>query len=486
MSININLQLFLTLSSFIHYFTISKMNTSNPTRADPLNTLSYSSQFSNSNDGYALINGVPAKVTSYVNPSEGLPQNKKPNYEDQTYFRWESPLQTAENKNFEQATKNQLEKLHNLFKNNDNQNILRDPNGALIINADDNKIWFSKNVAFIFGIGAIYDEEDDKIMNNVMAYFNNNHENAFLMNHHRVEGYLESKLIQEIERKLKLDNGNYHVFLVPIVYTSDPKILSQSPEPKYSVSGIVDKYMKWQTITNYLREVIAKYGLITNLDRPHDPNSWEIGQDGLATKRSLHNDVECKFNIEIDPEQHDTPIQKDLEFKETLNKDFNSRIHKDKVSRLNQYLTGPTGRSKRMKLYTQMNGGIVDNELTSATLFDPNLGVELRLNEKYHPEQKKYVEYQIYDDDSTYVNGQNIVEQTNVTPKIDMPKFPLTTLHGANARTPTVGNCGVASILNKNNTGNNLDIGHMASRAVRNANRARQQGAHTKAINQSV
>ena len=30
-----------------------------------------------------------------------------------------------------------------------------------IINHDQNKLWFAKNVVFVFGVGAIYDENDE-------------------------------------------------------------------------------------------------------------------------------------------------------------------------------------------------------------------------------------------------------------------------------------------------------------------------------------
>ena len=83
-----------------------------------------------------------------------------------------------------------------------------------IINHDQNKLWFAKNVAFIFGVGAIYDENDARIMDTIINYFDEKQLVAHLENHYRIESYDESKLIQEIEKKLKIQNGNYHVFMV--------------------------------------------------------------------------------------------------------------------------------------------------------------------------------------------------------------------------------------------------------------------------------
>ena len=430
--------------------------------------------------GYTTLNDGFAKVASHVSPSANLPESQKPNYNEQTYFRWESPLNETRQSAFQQNTSAELAIINQTFSDNDptsSSNMMRDYQGNTCINSTPEKVWYAKNVALIFGTGAIYDSEDDKIMNAIMAYFVNNQESGFLMNHHRVESYINSKLIQDIESKLHIDNGNYHVFMVPIVYATDENVLLAAPEPKYRVSGIIDKYMKWQSITDYMREAIAKYGFITTIERPHDPLSWEIGQDGLATKRGIHNDVECKFDIEVDPDLHDTPIQKDLEFKRDLEQDYNVRQHQTKMNRLGDYNQEQS--AKRMKLYEQMNGGIVDSELTNATVFDANLGVQLRLNEKYYPENKKYVEYQLHSDDS-YENGQNIISQMAVSPKLEMPQFQLTNTRGAKSREASLG----GSINQYNNpklpTKSNLgymNVGHMAPHAVRSANRARNQGA---------
>lgn len=448
------------------------------------NNLKYSSEIAP--PGTTQLNDGYAKLATWASPTANLPPPDKPKYYEQTYFNWNSDIKENETKAFQKQTSAELEVINQKFNDNyQKSETLRDSNGQICINTTPENIWFAKNVAFIFAIGSIYDHEDDLIMNTILAYFNNNQENAFLLNHHVVENYQSSKLIQSIESKLKITNGNYHVFMVPIVYTADPKILNSAPEAQFMKTGIVNKFMKWPTITEYMREVIAKYGLITTIQRPIEKASWEIGQEGLATKRELHADVECKFDIEVDSELHDNPIQKDLDFKRDLKEDYNIRQRETKINRLGEYSHNPHScRSKRMKLSTQMNGGITDTELTTSTLVDHNLGVQLRLNEKYHPEEKKYVEYQLYDDPNSYVNGQNIISQMGVVPKIDIQQFPLTNTRAAKAREASIGGLINSAKVLKNNypESGSLDAGHMAPHAIRTANTSRMHGPLNSAV----
>ena len=100
---------------------------------------------------------------------------------------------------------------------------------------------------FVFGAGAIYDENDAYIIDTIINYYDSNQLVAHLENH-RIESYDESKLIQEIEKKLKIQNGNYHVFMVPIVYANDDEI-STALEEQFRKKGIVKKFNGFTTQT---------------------------------------------------------------------------------------------------------------------------------------------------------------------------------------------------------------------------------------------
>ena len=433
--------------------------------------------------GYTKLNDGYAKIMSEVPATSNLLPSQEPKYVDQVYFGWDSGLQDKRTTQFQLNTEKELDVIKNAFLDTDpttEQNVVKDYNGNLCINSDAQKKWFAKNVALVFATGAIYDANDNKIMNTILGYFANNMESAFLKNLHRVEAYDKSELVKNIEKKLNISNGNYHVLLVPIVYANDEEVLSHAPEPKYSISGICDKYIRWKDITEYMQTIIAKYGFITHLERAHDAASWEIGTDNLAVKRSPHNDVECDVNVEILPELHDTPIQKNLRVKSELEEDFNVRQHKTKMNRLGDYDVSMS--NKRMTLYEQMYGGINDSGIVNGTVFDGNLGVQLRLNERKMPENKKLIEYQIYDDDDTYENGQNIISQMSVTPKIDMPSFPITNSRGSKAREPSMGNWINNQTVTRlpSKSAINMYVGHMAPNAVHDANVARQQGINAR------
>lgn len=350
-------------------------------------------------------------------------------------FSWQSEIKDEQMRTYQEQVNKQLNIVSETLQSNIPE--VRDEHGALILNATKERLWFRKNVAFIFGIGAIYDEEDEAIMNTVLSMFNDNRDGGYFGNHYQVESYENSALIQEIEKKLKIGNGNYHVFLAPVVYAKGDE-LKQAPEAQFTRFGIVNKFMKWQTITEYLQSLMAKYGLITELFRQPDPQSWEIGQEGLAAKKGPMDDVECKFDIDIDPDGRVMmEIEKNLEAQRDLHDNYNNRVREGKSQRDGVFNNKTQTRNKRKSLYQQMyeekRGGIVD------TVPDSHVGVELRLNERFMPESKKVTEYQLYDDDGTYVDGRNKIDNETVEVKYNIPKFRQTNVRGSGARVATLG-----------------------------------------------
>lgn len=351
-------------------------------------------------------------------------------------FGWTSKIKDDQMKFYQNNTDRQINILSETLKTNIEE--VRDQFGSLIINASPANMWFSKNVAFIFGVGSIYDEEDEILMNGVLSYFDNTRDSGFFMNHYRIESYCDSSLIQEIEKKLKIANGNYHVFMVPVVYAEDDD-LKNAPEPQFNKKGIVRKFMKWQSITSYMRELMAKYGLITDLERPHEPYSWEIGQEGLAARTGLKDDVECKFDIDVDPDgRMMMEIEKNLDFQRELHDNYNNRIREGKAARDGTFNVNTQTRSKRKTLYQQMYEHKMD-AIPSDSVPDRHVGVELKLNERYMPQAKKITEYQLYEDNSTFEDGKNVVGNDNVETRENIPRFMQVAVRGSKMRTPAMG-----------------------------------------------
>lgn len=274
--------------------------------------------------------------------------------------------------------------------------------GKVILNATGERIWFSRCVAFIFATGRIYDSEDDTKLSAIMNYFVDNGENAYLDNHYRTVNY-QSPLVQDIERKLRIGNGNYHVFMVPVVYADD-ELITRAPEPQFKRKGIVDKFMSWEAIAAFMKDMIVRYGLITEVSRPRTQTDHEIGSTSLPEKPHITSryDELTKFNY--NSENANIAVMKEIDttlrIKEELTTDYNERFRKTKMDRKGEY-SGHTNNHKRQTLYSQMyedkRNGMVYDTIPAGTK-----GVELHLDDRFMPATKVVDEYQIYTDNDSY------------------------------------------------------------------------------------
>lgn len=322
-------------------------------------------------------------------------------------------------KTFQTHADKQISVLNSIFRNDDSD--YRDDNGQKLLNTNKDKVWFSKNVAFIFGVGSIKDEEDDAFLAAVLGYFNNTNESGFLMNHYRVLDYT-SPLIVELENKMKISSGNYHVFMVPVVYADENELMN-APEAQFRRKGPVKKFMKWQQITDYMRGIMSKYGLVTELKR--EVNTKTIGHD-----KKLKRNEGFKVNDDVNEITQDL-ISYDLEMKDELRDGYNNRVKVNKSTRdavpNEKSMTG-----KRKTLYKQMNED--KRILLPMELGDTHHvhGVELRGFERHPSREQDTPEYQIYDDNSTYVNNKNLHGDDIVESRPSVPSFNRTTKHNDN------------------------------------------------------
>ena len=264
-----------------------------------------------------------------------------------------------------------------------------------IINHDQDKLWFAKNVAFIFGVGAIFDENDAHIMDTIINYFDEKQLVAHLENHYRIESYDESKLIQEIEKKLKIQNGNYHVFMVPIVYANDDE-LEQAPEEQFKKKGIVKKFTTWNQITDYMSTMMSRYGLISTEQRIRNQTSHEIGSTDLPHKPFENSrDINTKFKMmDIMDDDVMNEIDYNLSTKNEMKEDYAKRNYIDLPSHAGVH-------PPRKNLYQQ----IAETRYTQDAVdskFDKHIGVEGRINDRILPTQMKVVEYQLWNDNAAY------------------------------------------------------------------------------------
>ena len=387
------------------------------------------------------------QIESKLNPDGTFKSESTAN---ELVFNWDSDYKNQNMDDFNAHTERQLQFLGQFFESNAQTNIhdAHDYDGKRIINNTQEREWFKNYVALVFSIGCIFNKNDQIKLNEILKLFENSGNYGFLMNYHKVMTY-EDPLVQAIEKKLEIGNGNYHLFLVPIVQTKDPKVLSKAPEQKYSYSGTVEKFCEWNEIYNYMKTIISRYGLMTPTKEVFEHReadtrqSWEIGQEGLAAKTVRHAEVESNFDIDIDPEdENQIRLNTDLEFKHEQDEHFKPRVRTVLRARASEN-DNPTRKRylNNGSLYTRIAKSI-DTAVTTDSTIDEHKGVQLRMNESIRPPQKRVDEYQLYEDDSTYQNGRNVMQfSSDQSSRQHMPTFQhlnkKSSRQGNRTRTPT-------------------------------------------------
>ena len=335
-------------------------------------------------------------------------------------FNWDSDYKADNMNRFNNATAKQLEFLDQLFNDNGRKTngIIKDAHdydGKRIVNNTGDRQWFKDYVALVFSVGCIFNATDQRKLNEILKLFENSGDYGFLMNYHKVLTY-EDPLIRAIEPIMEIDNGNYHLCLITIVQTKDPTILARAPEQKYSYPGTVEKFCEWNDIYNYMKTIVARYGLMTPIEPILDHKTadtmqtWEIGNEGKATKTVRHSEVESNFDIDIDPDdENQIRLNSELEFRHEQDEHFKPRVREVLRARASENNNPQRMRNIYNKsLYTRIaesNDSVIQHD----SLTDEHKGVQLRLNEAVRPPQKKEPEFQLYEDDSTYMGGKNVM-----------------------------------------------------------------------------
>ena len=351
-------------------------------------------------------------------------------------FRLQSDVQDFYKKNTINEAHQYINVVTTLMDISDN-NVRQQAQANEIINHDQDKIWFATNVAFVFGIGAIYDENDARIMDTIINYFDSNQLVAHLENHYRIESYDDSLLIQEIEKKLKIQNGNYHVFMVPIVYANDDE-LEMGPEEQFRKKGIVKKFTTWDQITDYMSTMMSRYGLISTEQRLRSQTSHEIGSTDLPHKPFENSrDINTKFKMtDIMDADVLNEIDYNLSTKNEMKEDYAKRNYKRNYIELPFKHAGV--HPPRKNLYQQIAETRYTQDAVDSKV-DPHVGVEGRINDRILPPQMKVVEYQLWNDNDAYEDDKGWNNQMDaIVSKTDMPRFAQAAIRGGqtNARSP--------------------------------------------------
>jgi hypothetical protein len=296
---------------------------------------------------------------------------------------------------------------------------VKDKHYSNILNLDSNNKWFNDNVAFLFSLGCIFDENDRKYINEIIDVFTDNKHSGFLKNYYRIASYTDD-MIKAAEKKLAVENGNYHILLIVLVF--DGADFENAPETEFKRAGIIQHFLEWKHVVRYISMMIARYGLISNIQTPHDRESWEILEG-----KSLGNSARELFDIELDGNSVSIKDFDSIEnIKRELAENFPSRATNKEVSRTDKSKKSMHNRlAKHPSLMTRVN------ELTSLDnsqeegIKDHHKAVQFRFNEGKPLMKDNYVEFQLFDADNTYSLGKNVVAQGEIGKRSNLPRFEL-------------------------------------------------------------
>ena len=157
--------------------------------------------------------------------------------------------------------------------------------------------WFQDNVFFIFSSGCIFSDKDKEILDSILTYFDSgNPLGKYILNKKLFTNYEDAKM-KEIESKLSIVNGNYHICAVIGVY--DTADLKCAPESALSRHGLISYHLAWPEIRNVVLDYVQRYGyaIKPKIDAPQtDIRTFnkEIDIDAEALRQHLEIESEIK------------------------------------------------------------------------------------------------------------------------------------------------------------------------------------------------
>ena len=138
-----------------------------------------------------------------------------------------------------------------------------DEKGNRIVNYDINKQWFFNNITFVFGIGRIFDEADDKNLDGILHCFNAKPGMSYLANAHYVLAYTDQS-IQGLEAwKRTIRDGYYHIIL-GVVNSASEVDIEKAPVATMRKSGVLTVLTTWDEIETYMAWAVSTFGFITD------------------------------------------------------------------------------------------------------------------------------------------------------------------------------------------------------------------------------
>ena len=209
-------------------------------------------------------------------------------------------------------------------------NDIEDPaTGKDILNADYNNLWFSQHVYMLFSLGRVFDKNDSNFFDSVVNYFNQENE-IYLGCSYDIMNYKDD-LVKKIEQQIGIENGNYHLLLVLIVYANDAE-LEHTQEYLFSTSGIVKWAIESDEIKDIMLTFLNRYGIATEAPIPH-----KIPQR-ISGRRDDNTLINTKFNLHSDVDWNSEPnrmLFSDIAYRNNGNEEFAARTGLNEDTRIN-------------------------------------------------------------------------------------------------------------------------------------------------------
>lgn len=295
-----------------------------------------------------------------------------------------------------------------------------DGNGNSLINYNSDKDWFFNNIHFVFSVGKIFDEEDNKKMDSVLNSFVSKPNNAYLLNNYQQLNF-DHTLIKKIEERYGISNGNYHILLGLICSASEEELIN-SPLEEFDHKGIITCVTTWKGVFDIMKKYIILFGFIAEYKDNFEPkigSSKNIRSNMYNVNGSVINmnmPIEKFINKNDNPD--DLVKQKKYKYNEKENMRNGQIINETQRVYKNDKLR--PRHEQGMSLYDRIaTDNIVD------TVPSKQVGGMLKMNEYYQPVDKKESEFILFNDISAYdkETGTNIVEMVGPVTRGEMPNF---------------------------------------------------------------
>lgn len=375
---------------------------------------------------------------------DNLNKNAEEKYiNDSLMFNISSPININNQTNsinrlkiLENQTKNTLNKLSHEFRDS--------KTGKKILNGEDNNIWFSKHVYMLYSIGKIFSKKDNQYMDSVISYFNKENE-IYLSAKYDVMNYTD-ELIKKVEEYINIDNGNYHILLVVIVYGNDDE-LKNAPEYLFSSSGIVKYAINNEEIKEIMLTFLDRYGIATETFISTKQPAYISGNRDEMTLQ----ENKFKFDSEVNwDDPNNRRLYSDLRYRNDRDNDFAMRTRLNEDARIN----GLREHQSKKRIDNNPLYSRIHDEVASTRIQSPKQGIISKMAEGIIPtdyiDKNKVYSYEIYDKpitDNIYI----IPESNNDLYSSDSIKHVPNKILGANYNGP------INSQLNKHSQAESCD-----------------------------